>query len=364
MDDTIHPDDRKTVRDVLLEKHPKAAPLEEEAKLDGEPQPIHAVYFDGLDADLLKRITMQCHGSAGPSGLDSAAWRRMCTCYKGASSHLCTTLASFAHLLATTVLSPDALAPFLVCRPIALDKNPGVRPIGVCEVLRRIVSKAILRIAAPDVEDACGFLQKCSGMPAGIESAVHAMQQLYDKQETEGILLVDATNAFNSLNRQAALHNVRRLCPAMATVVTKTPIRPLPNSLWPEVGTWTRKKAPPKGIPYPWHSMPWPLFPSSSKSLIPYGSCGMLTMLVPLACCESCGAGGTHWSPRERSLATMQTRPRRCFSSSQALKMLLLLPSLVPVSLYLPGCKVPRLGHWRTRVRFILRPVQDHMLVS
>ena len=32
-------------------------------------------------------------------------------------------------------------------------------------------------------------------------------------------LLVDATNAFNALNRQVALHNIRRLCPPIATIL-------------------------------------------------------------------------------------------------------------------------------------------------
>ena len=60
---------------------------------------------------------------------------------------------------------------------------------------------------------------KCSGLPAGLEAAVCAMQLLYDDDDTEGILLVDAKNAFNSLNREAALHNVRFLCPSLATVL-------------------------------------------------------------------------------------------------------------------------------------------------
>jgi hypothetical protein len=36
------------------------------------------------------------------------------------------------------------------------------------------------------------------------------------------VLFVDATNAFNSLNRQATLHNVRILCPSIATVLIDT----------------------------------------------------------------------------------------------------------------------------------------------
>ena len=36
------------------------------------------------------------------------------------------------------------------------------------------------------------------------------------------ILLVDAWNAFNTVNRQAALHNIQALCPAVATVPNNT----------------------------------------------------------------------------------------------------------------------------------------------
>ena len=33
------------------------------------------------------------------------------------------------------------------------------------------------------------------------------------------MLLVDAVNAFNNLNRQVALHNIRYICPAVATLL-------------------------------------------------------------------------------------------------------------------------------------------------
>ena len=44
------------------------------------------------------------------------------------------------------------------------------------------------------------------------------MQQLFDG-DGEAVLLVDASNAFNSLNREAMLHNLQVICPAFATCV-------------------------------------------------------------------------------------------------------------------------------------------------
>ena len=73
-----------------------------------------------------------------------------------------------------------------------------------------------MRVVNHDIKEACGYIQKCSGLPAGLEAAVHAMQKVYEDEDTEGILLVDSKNAFNSLNRQVALHNVQFLCPALS----------------------------------------------------------------------------------------------------------------------------------------------------
>ena len=43
----------------------------------------------------------------------------------------------------------------------------------------------------------------------------------------QGILLVDASNAFNALNRSAAMHNIPRLCPSLANVFRNTYSRPI-----------------------------------------------------------------------------------------------------------------------------------------
>ena len=39
----------------------------------------------------------------------------------------------------------------MASRPIALDKNPGVCPIGIGDTARRIIAKAILNITRQDI---------------------------------------------------------------------------------------------------------------------------------------------------------------------------------------------------------------------
>ena len=48
------------------------------------------------------------------------------------------------------------------------------------------------------------------------------MQQIFDNQDTEGALLIDAENAFNSINRASALHNISVICPSFSNVLINT----------------------------------------------------------------------------------------------------------------------------------------------
>ena len=116
-------------------------------------------------------------------------------------------------------MDPKGLSTLLACRLIALDKCPGIRPIGICETGRRVIAIAVLQATRADILDAAGSLQLCAGQIAGIGAAVHAMREAFLKEGTEAVLLVDASNAFNSLNREAALHNIRHICPTLSTIL-------------------------------------------------------------------------------------------------------------------------------------------------
>jgi len=45
---------------------------------------------------------------------------------------------------------------------------------------------------------------------------------MFSSPEVDAVILVDATNAFNSLNRQAALCNIQHLCPPFSTILINT----------------------------------------------------------------------------------------------------------------------------------------------
>ena len=212
------------VREALLKKHPPKQPLKPSAiissdTLSNEP---HSVLFERIDSELIRRTILRMDGAAGPSGLDAAAWKRLCTSFKTASTDLCEALASTARRICSSYVDPRGLSAFVACRLIALDKCPGVRPIGIGETARRILGKAIANALSDDIQSAAGPLQVCAGHQSGCEAAVYAMHQLFKAPETEAVILVDTANAFNSLNRKAALQNIHHLCPSLAKVLTNT----------------------------------------------------------------------------------------------------------------------------------------------
>ena len=102
---------------------------------------------------------------------------------------------------------------------IPLDKNPGLRPIGVGEILRRIAGKVVMYITKRDVMASTGSLQVCAGHEGGAEAAIHAMHDIYNEEQAEAVLLIDAENAFNSINRKVMLHNISILCPKISTYI-------------------------------------------------------------------------------------------------------------------------------------------------
>ena len=51
------------------------------------------------------------------------------------------------------------------------------------------------------------------------QAAIHAMTKIFGEEETDGLLLVDASNTFNSLDRKVLLHNIKYICPPVAIYI-------------------------------------------------------------------------------------------------------------------------------------------------
>ena len=132
-------------------------------------------------------------------------------------------MARLTRLLASKIVDSHSVEGLLACRLIPLNKNPGVRAIGVGEVIRRVIGKCDIRwIMKKDIQEAAGPLQMATGLQSGAEAAIHSMKEIFDCKQTDAVILVDASNAFNSLNRNAALHNTQNLCPQFSTILINT----------------------------------------------------------------------------------------------------------------------------------------------
>ena len=108
-------------------------------------------------------------------------------------------LANFAKNLPIESDQTDSFEVFLASRHISLDKNPGLRPIGVGKVIRRIIGKAIVHSLREDVIRSVVNLQVCASHESGCEAAIHAMSQVFNEEDSEAVLLIDAFNTFNKL---------------------------------------------------------------------------------------------------------------------------------------------------------------------
>ena len=81
------------------------------------------------------------------------------------------------------------------------------------------MSKAILKVVKGDIQEATGLKPLCTEQVSGVEAAIHTARECFLKEDTEAVLLIDASNAFNSLNCKVALHNVPFTCLELSTVL-------------------------------------------------------------------------------------------------------------------------------------------------
>ena len=194
-----------------------------------------------VTADVVEDVASRLSGSSGPSGTDAVELRNWLLRYGGSSAALRSELAALTTWIANSNPPWAAYRALMACRLAALDKQPGVRPVGIGEIYRRLMAKCFLSMAGDRATQACGNYNLCAGIKAGIDGACHVVRDAataaetaahaaaaappplaapppapppgipYDPEDPHGTACVDARNGFGELSRKAMLWTVRHL---------------------------------------------------------------------------------------------------------------------------------------------------------
>lgn len=161
------------VIDVLMEKHPSPGNATTTALLEYETTPPMLPLV--CTADLVAEVAKRMGGSGGPGGVDSYALADWILRFGESSRRLRSAISDFTMWLSNE--SPPWAAYRALCagRIVALDKCPGVRPVGVGETLFRMMAKLVLKLTGEEATAACGVHQLCAGLEAGIEGGGYTL---------------------------------------------------------------------------------------------------------------------------------------------------------------------------------------------
>ena len=209
-----------SVLDVLHSQHPIPSQLRPSdlPKFESVPHLPRLHFTD----DHVCKVATKLGGACGLSGIDGHTLKTWLLYYGAASSALRTAFQQFVTWQANNIIPWAALRALKSKRGLALNKFPGVRPIGIGNIEDRFLAKLLLAEAGPSATDAAGIFNVSAGLPAGIEAAVHAAHEAWTATATDdnfGFLLIDARNAFNELDRNMMLYVLRHIWPQGARFI-------------------------------------------------------------------------------------------------------------------------------------------------
>ena len=79
----------RMVRDILVDKHPPGVPVSSDSISDLEPEPLHPVIFDALEASSIRSVALHMRVAVRPSGIGAQGWRRLCCSLASVSENQC-----------------------------------------------------------------------------------------------------------------------------------------------------------------------------------------------------------------------------------------------------------------------------------
>ena len=174
----------KLVIEVLREKHPHL----QEVYLS-HPECSAFEYYDtrpkvlplDVTAHEIEETVRKMGGSGGPSRADSAMLKDWCTRFSAEYEELREELAAWTQWLANRSPPRAEYRALTTGRLVALDKNPGVRPVGIGEAIRRLMAKLVHTLTTTQAMEACGNNNLCGGLKDGIEGEIHASKRAFGK---------------------------------------------------------------------------------------------------------------------------------------------------------------------------------------
>ncbi len=128
-----------------------------------------------ITAEHVEKVAAKLSGAGGVDGIDGVKLKHWLLRFGSTSIALQETMAKTVGWLANDQPPWVAYRALMACRLVALDKQPGTRPVGIGSAFRHLMAKTLLVVAGEQATLACGNTNLCAGLPAGIEGAVHAI---------------------------------------------------------------------------------------------------------------------------------------------------------------------------------------------
>ena len=190
----------------MKQKHPHGKVADSEILLPDIPEETHPIKFHLIDAESIKKAIRKTKGAC------RRTLKRILTSnqFSSSSNDLRKTFAEVIKKLCTLADLSSSLEALLACRLILLDFDQ-LKLARFCKVVVPQIRE--------DIISAVGSLQVCAAQEARCKLLVHGMHEIYEDQSSEAVLLVDASNAFNLIIRNAFLHNITIICPPVTSYV-------------------------------------------------------------------------------------------------------------------------------------------------
>ena len=200
----------------MLAKHPQVNPPP--TPTAPAPPPVQVA-----EVDVFKALKSFPNGSApGPSSFRANHFKEAVFCPSpDRANNAVQALLGVINLLCAGRAPPEVVphicgASLFACK----KKGGGLRPIAVGEILRRLTSKCISRVVQAEAFSVLTPLQVGVGVLVGCEAIVHAVAHVQEdaniSPEERWTLLLDFSNAFNSVDRGSMFREVRNRIPPMA----------------------------------------------------------------------------------------------------------------------------------------------------